>query len=535
MPIFGDIKKQISEFMNRLMKDSRKQNLDELLTIAQTWKPGTSSGKYSYDQEMANRLDYFNGSMQSDMVLELKRRFPQTWSEMEANQVNLQLVRKAVLDKAKVFCDTGDLMLVNENNEQITEGKDYDNWEELKRQSHMMATCKQADQYAQLQSRTMVKPWWDTSRRHMRFTVWPTNLVNAVPDPNRWWDWDACYAWLFTLPGADGLNSDARYEVWGVRDPDAANVTEQDTVHFQTSGNADYQYNEKDKNPFVDPRNGRSVYPFVWWQSDDVTSLFPMFNEDMLTINRRVNSQLTDLDYAARFKAYGLYLHKMAENGKPLGLKTLSPSKVVDLEFGAGLENIATNLPITEMWDFVKELVQEEALLGGLSANSLKLEGSAPESGYAQKLRSKPLSEHRANLVEIYRYYVEETGYRARIVHNYYADSSKQINEKLRCHWEPGEIDIPSDPEEVGRVYAAEISSNVSTPADWRMVRYDEDKKAAEKAVMENAEFNKASTSKGNVPPQFGGDADAVADQLFARNRIEEPDEDEEQEETEET
>jgi hypothetical protein len=52
-------------------------------------------------------------------------------------------------------------------------------------------------------------------------------------------------------------------------------------------------------------------------------------------------------------------------------------------------------------------------------------------------------------------------------------------------------------------LYAAEIEANVSTPVDWRMERYGEDRETAEAAVKANAELNKELHKAGLVMPEF--------------------------------
>ncbi|MBW2122946.1 MAG: hypothetical protein JRH07_14055 [Deltaproteobacteria bacterium] len=515
MSVFTDLKDKLGEFFNVLMRDQRKANLQELLTASANWQP--SGEFFTYKNEMQARQDYYLGSMQSDMREVLKRHFPQTYTEVERDQVNLPLVKKEISDKAQVFVDSGDVVLVNDSGEI----QKIESFEEMKRKSNIWSALKDADAYTQLQHRSMFKPWWDSRAGHARCSVWPAQLVDIVPDPFRWWDVDSAWAVLFTLPGISGINSSSyRYEVWGYRDQDAVDAGMDNTVYFTTDGNNDYRINDEDVNPFTDPRTGGSLYPFVWWQDDTITSLYVIGDEDLLTVNRQVNSILTDANYTIRFNSIPAWVHTMAEGGSELGVKTISPGCVIDIPAGAGLDPKTPTLNITEIWNYTKELMEIRALFGGLSPSAVRADSSAPESGYALKIRNKPIREHRQNLVEIYRPYVEESVYRLCVVHNTYADDKIPI-EGLRVKWEPGEIDEIEDPMAVGNQYAAEIEANVSTAADWRAARYDETREEARKAVEKNAEENREQKSKGKQELPTGY-ADAFAQRMGLKKPEEE-------------
>lgn len=518
--MFSEIKAKLERMISSLMGKDKKTELYYLISESEKWIPSTEW--YSYDDEMRIRIEYFRGSMQSDMREEIKRRFPQKYQVLEREQVNLPIIRKIILDKAKVFAARGEISIIDNNQQKVED----ENFEVMKRQSRLLACLKQADQYTQLCHRSMFKPWWDSKNKHVKITVWSPNLVRIVPDPFKWWDCDASYAVLFQLPSLDGItDTNYRWEVWGQKNFDNAKTG--DTVHYITDGTEDLELNSDNINPFIDPQTNLPIYPFVWWKDDDSLDLYTIGDDDLLTINRRSNSLLCDTINAIHYKAYGVWVHVMANGGEPLGVKTVDPSTVVDLPNGASLSNMDTNLPISELWEFVKSLNDAKAMLDGLPSSALRDESGAAESGYALKIRNKPLLEHRENMVEIYRPFVEESIRRMIIVHNYYSENKIKFDPDWRIAWTAGELELPTDHAEISTKYTAQIEANVATPIDWRMEEFGEDRKTAEEMVNANAEINKELRQSSSQPNPFAG----FGTSLFPQKKQEEPEKEPEEKE----
>lgn len=513
---------KIVSFFRREMGKQSSANIADIISESAKWRPSPGNSTYTFEDEMNNRLSYYHASMFDDMTDVIKRNFPLTHKEIQNEQLNLPLLRAEIDARAKVFCGTGDLYLADENGERV-EGQDADNFSRLVEDARVWPCLKQADVYTQLLTRCMVKPWWDTSCEHVRISIWPQQQAFIAPNPNRWWDVDAANAVLLQMPGVDGVNStEYRYEVWGYRDIEAVDATGKDTVHFITSGDgSDVQVNADDVNPFTDPLTGRPIYPFVWWRVDDTLDLYALGDEDSLTTNRWVNMGLTHLGYSIKMKAYGIWAHVMAENGKELGVKTISPSSVVDMPYGSTLQHLSTNLPISETWEVYKDVIATNALLRGLPSNAVRAESGSPDSGYALKIKSKALTEHRENLVGVYQPQVVDTLRRTIIVHNTYAPQDKQIDPSLTVVWVPGELDFGNDATQIGEIYSAEVAANVSTAADWRAERYGEDKAKAEEAVKANMEFNTSLTKQPEEREPVAGLADRLAN--MTKQKAEEP------------
>jgi hypothetical protein len=501
MALMRQVATAISNLVNRALEGERRQQVEDLLKLSAQWQPTPTN--FTFREEMQNRISYFHGSMQKDMNDELKRRFPQTYKDIWEDQVNLSILRKQTKDKAKVFLSTGQMYLIDEEGNRDN-GDDQDRFQKLLDASRFYSNCKQCDEYTQLCARALFKPWWDVQQKKIRISIWPQHLVHVVPDPDRWWDVDAAYAVLLELPGYNGLIAmNPRYEVWGKRDPAAAAVTQQNTVHYTTDGEKDTQVNKEDVNPFT--WENKPIYPFVWWQSDETTDLYSIGAEDALTVNRRVNSLLTDMVQAIHYKAWGLWVHTMAEGGSELGVKVIAPNKVVDIPYGASLENVAPDLPLRETKEVADMLIKDSCMLEGLASSVLRTEHAAPESGYSLEIRNKPLKEHRENMIEIYRPFVLESAKRTAIVWNTYNPGEKIDLSKFKIHWEPGDMQIPTNPDEEGNQFALEITHNVSSAVDWYMKKTGVDRKTAKKEIAKRLLENERFTKKENkeMPPNM--------------------------------
>jgi uncharacterized coiled-coil protein SlyX len=532
----------LRNFFDRLMQQERSTNLSDLLAESAKWQP--SAENYTYKQEMYNRDCYLRGAMQDDMIEELTRRFPQTHKDIEKEQVNLALYKKQMTDRASVFLDNTTFSLVDEENQEDEDTKDA--FQKFIRDTKTVLTLKQIDLYTQSDHRAMGKAWWDTRGKRVCLSVWPSRQVDIVPDPVRYWDCDSAPCVLFELPGYEGLMStQPRREVWGFRPQEDAAATGQKTVHFITDGVHDYALNEEDKNPFVDPRTGAPLYPFVWFcDGTEKDQLYTIGDEDALTINRTVNSGLTDIRQAIHYKAFGVWVETLAQSQETgLTVQTISPSRIVTIPFGGRLDNIATNLPISETMDFYDRLMDKAALFGGLSPSAVRADATSPESGYALKIRNAPLTEHRLNMIEVYRGLVEEFIYRALVVHNTYSDEQIAID-GLRVQWTPGTMEVEMSPQEEGTAREAEIARDVSTAVDWRMDEYGEDRETAEANVRENAELNAELAKLGRPEPppmmmeglanRFGGQAPKAGEVAKEEAPVIDEPQDEDEEDAEE-
>lgn len=508
--LFEDVTSSVNAIMRRMLSIENGEDIDQAIQIARDYMPDGSN--YSYEQEMSNRVDYYLGSMQSDMSEVIKRRFPDGYKDLIDEQVNLRLVRRLTLNKAKVFTDQGEVYLEGPDGKRADPDDPNEiTFQEIAKKARLWSAFQQADVYTQLCHRAAVKPWFDHWRKTARMSIFPPHLVYIVPNDMHEYDADRAWVQIFTRVSADGYNSyNQRYEVWAIWVDEDGNYHTDHYIYDTKYGRI--KLNPNDENPFVDPENDRPIYPMVWWQDDDVAQIYMYGDEDMLTMNRMINSGLTDLNNNIHFQAFGIPVYTMDDDavGSPPPMRPLNPRKVVDLPKGLDLEFRSPDLDIEQVSSFWQFMVKLESLIDGQSPTALRVEGREAASGYALEIENMPLKEHVARLRPIMVPYAEETARRLIIVHNTYAPEHglDTVADGYTPRVEPGEIQVPVNPEEQGRVYAAEIAADVSTPVDWRMARYDETREAATASVAANTAYNKeqASLSMPEINPAFRED-----------------------------
>jgi len=498
-----------SSIARRMMDPLWRNNVESVLQHVANWQRGTEF--YSYREELMNRTRYLLGSMQSDMINIISDYFPKTGSDISDKQLNIRLFRKLTKSKAKVFCSSGTrFFLVNDAGEEV----ESDAFTDMITEGRFKTAFKDADLFVQGCDRTCVKLEWNKRRRCVRPQVWPAQLVHVAvnPAPGCYGSVDDAHGVMFELPPESGYANatDSRYEVW-VIDP----ITGQ-TAHY-ISGSREKEgpdgkktpdwyedaINEDGMFPFVDPETKEPIYPFVWWQADDLDAVYHIGSEDALTVNRNINLALTDMMDAIHHQAWPTLVISRAEGsaGESGKQVPIGPRDVIELAEGESADFLASPLDAKQVFDIMQSLMMIDAMMDGQNPQAVRVEGTEAQSGYALKVQNVPLTEHRMDMVEVLRPYVEDTLRRAVIVWNYYAPSfgRELIPEGLRPKWEPGDIDIPVDDMQEEQVWALKYSSNVATPADRLMGERDVDKEEAIKMLGANAALNKELARAGSV------------------------------------
>jgi hypothetical protein len=517
---------QTDVLINGVLSKDKQQHMEFLLQRARDFMPNPTNG--TYEDEIATRMEYLKGSMQEDMISVLKQRYKETHHDFDFEQLNLNLYQRWILNKAKLFSGQSRLFLVDQDDKEVDD-EAQDTFQDIIRKGRILSSFKYADRVNRACHRAGVKAQWDDRRKCATVSVWSPNMVFIVPDPMYWWDADRAIAQLFKTVSDEGVNNtlNSRYEVWALREQEAAQATGETTVHMSTNGFVDTTYRNNDQavNPFVDPETSKSIYPMVWWQDDAEQSLYTMDDEDALSIPRAMNAHLTDWCLALKYNLFpGAVLEHVAGSSATVPSKiTVSAREMLDLPEGTTYKPIPTDFDPNLALGALTTLVSLGCLVQGQNPQTVLKEGAPPESGRALILRDKEMFEDRDDQIEIQRPQIEETGRRVIIVHNTYAqgENGKPIDlKKYRVRWEPGEVQMPIDPGEVSARYQAEIPAGVSTAVDWRMERYGESKEEAAEKVKANLEENrKANEAKMvNIPPVPGQPAAGV--DAFTRARM---------------
>lgn len=499
--IFDDAIRKAKDLIAQLFREERKAHIDAIIAEASRHMPTCTYE--SYRQHMQTRHRYRLGAMQADMRDVLKRRFPNTWKEIEREQVNLKVFKRENAERAKTFLRTGRFYLVDDAGEEIQD----DNFNDMLKDCEIMASLTEMDRARRSEERCMFKPWWNESRGHVQIDVWPCYLTWIVPhpDPLKRYDVDQALLVAFEHEGLGGpTDTDRLYECWSILPEDMADELGQRTMHFMTSQKGDYQVNSNDVFEYSDPRNGDApIYPFTWFRHDKSTALYVVGDEDALTANRMLNAGLTDMVQGMHVMMFGTWAHRQSPTDpKPLTMQTMGGGRVIELGSGEDLTDLTPhNLPIDQYLGFWKEYLTAAARIENLSASVV--EKQEPEaSGVALKIRRIGQIEDREEQIAIIREDVEEAVYRMALVHNAHCLPERRIGlEGVSVRWEAGQPDIPSDEEQSMRIVASRKALNLTTAVHERMLEMGEDYETAKKAVEEMAELNRELAKLGSVTP----------------------------------
>jgi hypothetical protein len=519
----------------RMVEHQRAEDVAELMGVAESWMPQLGNGA-GFREEMRDRIAYLQGSMTADMDSKLLERFPQTYTKIKKFATNVKLYRRIVESKARAFYGSGNrAYLVDEEGIEIKAEESSSQWFQwMLKAGRFWTAAKMADKYVQACTRTLVKPWWEPRSQCVQFAVWPQHMVYWVPNPERYWSADDCYACLLEMPGRNSIDAtEARYEVWVkvkvgevwktallrsgvevVRTPEKDDE-KKGRVYYKESINATNEI------PFTNPESGEPMFPFVWWPADTWMSLYFAGDEDALTIPRQINCGLTDLNYSAHYNEHPVASWKRgSENttSSPPANVVVGPGQVVEggdwkLEFTqTGFDGVKS----LDMWNRLIDMGVEMDI--GTSAGVLQEKGGA-ESGLSVQVKRQPLYEHRQDMIEIYRPLVEDTLTRAIMVWNLYCDEGNEgESKKITGYpvWEPGDVVDTQDKEAEGRQWALKIENNTATPIDQLMNETGMDEQQAINRIEKNAKLNKM--LRGMSDPNSGMPDISLTDELAKLN-----------------
>lgn len=475
----GSLEQSIAAITER----ERKAQIQYILERAARAQPdGTWS---SWREINIKRHEFMQGSMQRVMRETIKRRFPQTYEMIEHEQLNFQLYASLISEKAKVFSKEARFELVDESGEVV----DNPNWTELVSLSGLHRNLQYADFLAQGMESCMLKVWWDPYWKHVRVDAWPNYLCWIIPSQNPGEEGEVDLSTCVAFErAAEDINNKTlkRYEIWAYREDDEA-AEHGMTLHYitDTEGN-DYKVNEGDINPYVDPEDGEPVYPFVWLQNQDYGQIYTLTNEDATTVNEMLNSGMTDLNWSMHMAAFGAWARERTiteKNSPPLKEQLVRPGTIIDLPPGSTLKSLNSNIPFLDIFELWKSLIDVDCKLNGYTHSVLQRDSHQASSGVELSIRKEPAIEDRLRMVEIYKPRVEAFMRRVVIVHNYHCDQALRIPDNLQPTWVPGDMSIPTDPNQEALAAQSRLASKLTSRIEERMRLFDEEREVAEKAV----------------------------------------------------
>lgn len=487
--------------VTKFLKKENQQEVKWLLAHANKWRTTT------YKTEISRRRQYLDNEMEADGLDFLKKEFEKTYGDMENKMIEWPIVSHIVNKKAQVFRGVGSRFFLKDP----TSGGEVDpedpvaqSFDAMQKTSQIDTTLVDIDKAVEIMHAAAGKIGWDDD--HLDVYCYDPDKTHIAVNGERENNPYSAHGVVFERTGLKGINDSPRYEVWGARDPQVAEDTDDQgrkifhpTVHYIATEDGSVPVNDIDANPFKDRRTGIPMYPFTWFR-DHKAAIYKRGGDDLVRFNRVLNLGLTYLNHNMHWQmaAIPVFEAQNADRNTLDKLKRIlmsSPRHALQIPAGIKFYFVKPDVSIGPFLDAYEMLIQYFALLNQLSPKSIDVKGGLPQSGIALRIEFDNLIKYREERVKLLRPHVIDFLNRCIVVWNYYAPKMKQgyakIPDTVAVDWDPGQMDAgPTDYIELGTRYEKEIEHNVSNVYEWCAAVHNIDIKTAEDRVRRNAEIN---------------------------------------------
>jgi hypothetical protein len=408
-----------------------KEELQRFTTEAARWKPGT------YNADAERRLTYFLYRQRDLLLVELKKRYPETCREMAP--VTLPVCRFFVKELSKVFLGGANLPLVDADGKPLpTDGEDAKAWVKLQEDVGLALKLKRLDRYTTLFHTAFLR--WAYSAAGVSTQIVFPHLVEAVMDQDFPMDLDRAHLVRVELTGAAGetADDDRRFECFCAREGEElhAIVRGDGTVEWAA---AQYDYRDED---------GRALVPLIaFTQHTEELGLFALVEQGLHEFNLAIDVAITGLFEIAETQGWGELFITVPDGGKPPAKIIRGPRRAMPLTDGNTASILNYNAPISELAAKLDQDLKRQAVLNGIPPGAVSLEARAVSSGIALQIEMRPLLEERQDSVEVYAQPMRRVWQVARAVWAAYAATgakdAKPFGKGVHARWEPGEIQMP--------------------------------------------------------------------------------------------
>jgi len=489
------------------LRGKSKESVRGLLEEAAKWQPTST-----YDADMDLRVKYLDGEMHDDALTFLKAEFQDTSDEMINHMQEYPLCSYIATKRAREF-ENSQFLLVDESRKPAEpDSPAAQAWAEVVRKSGLETSLARASRLRDQQGQSYAKAWWDID--HVRVSPFPAGKVKIVPNVMREWDPYSAVATMFARTGVGGIGSPPRWEIWASRSEDMiaqvdaeGNPIFSPTLHYIADQDGyQEQVNDTDTNPLVD-EEGKPFVPFVrFTENPDV--LYWASGSALINFNRVLNLAFTQMQAHVSWGMLGYPVITAAagSNFKAPAIQWFSPARFLKLAAGQAVEFARNDILLVPITGTLQLMQQLQTMFAGLDPAIIKLDSTAPESGYAIKVRYSSLVQYIRRLQPIMQPDVDHLLLIMKRMHNYYRKGltgpsvPAEIPQNLTPKWFPGQIEAgPVDAKELAEYYPQAIDRGAATVEDWvsewRGVDKVEAKKLVDENLKRNSEISKANTA----------------------------------------
>jgi hypothetical protein len=423
-----------------------------------------------YARAVETALAYYRGWSQADALSTLQRLFPLTADKI--NLVTLDVLRLVVDEQARVFAGEPEFILDGADEETQLR------WAAVVEGAETHRKLMEADRLTRACRRYFVRVTADLERERLKLTLFPPSKVFPIFDVDRPGDLDAAEGVLLELaPDFDAKgNPIRRWEFWSAGEAPANFIVDETgaVIHGETEG----------RNIYVDDA-GRSIVPLVSFSdSDEDAGYWMLPSEALVSAQRTVNSQVSNLFHVAQVQGFGQW--KLTQNernaetwkGTPApgtprrqtaqttsgdgAVISTGPETPMVVPFGWQADHVAQNAPLADLFANLVGYLRQVAISERIPPGAIVADGSGTQSGVALAIQRLPLSELRRDRVALFQRPTTDLLNVMRLVWNAHFPAAAFAE---RAVFAPGEVVLPTDPEQAARLRDFEIRQGLTSAA----------------------------------------------------------------------
>lgn len=486
-----------------------RTELDRFETVAGAWKPP------GYDDECRLRLDYYLYRQKQDLLAAILKRYPETHADVEPYAEMVPVTRFFVNEQAKVFLNGADLDLATKDGEALpADDKRKVRWAEVQEEMGLGLRLKMVDRYTVL-NRTCFLRIGSDAEGGMRALVFLPESVDVAWDPAYPFDLDRAFgvrlriagdpAEKSKLVGADGKTPAGRptdrWEFWCGRKGE-----EQYRILAGDGGVVPVDGLEGGKNPY-------GLVPAVMFTAHtEELGAFTLANQGLHLFNRAIDVLVTDLHHIAASQGFGQLVISYKEGMDGQQKIVAGPARAIELKDGATAEVLSPSPQIASLVELVDQDLKRQAVLHGIPPGAVSLEARAVASGISLQIELRPLMELRQDAIDVYRAPMKRLWRVCQVVHDGATGvAGPKLGADIQARWQPGDVQLPSDPQVELDLAVDRVQNDFSTPAQ-ELARMDGiPLEEAEKRYQDNQKANAGARAARRAPGPGEGGAPGLA------------------------
>ena len=425
-----------SDIIKRIIQKGSLANgqaiLDDLMQQAQKWKPS------GYDKQMIMRRDYYEGKQAQWLVPALRKRYPNTFSDMSIITLNY----------AKLIADVDAAVYDHRPERQLAfdgvplDGQDPQAKEfaRITGQASMNVVLAEAERRLMLMDTIFLHVKYDFHKQAPALEVFYPQDINIIPDPANPTSLQDALCVIARVVGPDGITDAENHYVIYYRDFTIDHDGQGVKGGWRAEG---FSSDGKTHEIYPDHIVPFGVLPFVVWTNGIADgTIFRDADNDLLAALDAISVNLTNLTYVLDMQAHSMLAYEGDSRENLIG----GPGKVISFGAGESLSVLDFNPKLKEMEQINNNLIRTLASTRRQSPDAYSIDQRPPESGVARQIANLPYMkalkerQHYAEQMEMALFPLMCT------INNAYGDGPTIDHERYDMKWIAGDDPNFEDP-----------------------------------------------------------------------------------------